>query len=80
MLSSQFRVKPSHENSQLSQMPNGGIYYLKIPMERMRIHSIVGFCFGEKASQKATNKLLHLSLPKKRKLNKKGRHAKRYNG
>lgn len=49
-------------------------------MERMRIHSIVGFCFGGKASWKATNKLLHLNLSKKRKLNKKGRHAKRSNG
>lgn len=33
----------------------------------MRIHSNVGFCFGEKASQRTTNKLPHLNLPKKRK-------------
>lgn len=54
-------------------MPNNDSYYLKYSTDNMRIHSNVGFYFGAKAAQNATDKTACLNLPEKVKLNEKGK-------
>lgn len=57
-------MKPSYEKSDFP-VPNHGSYYTKYSTDSMRIHSNIGFYFGAKAAQNATNKLPCLNLPNK---------------